>query len=65
VTDNGVGIDPLNMDKIFNLNFTTKQKGQGTGMGLYIVKELTNKLNLAISVDSVLNKGSTFTIRET
>ena len=34
VADNGCGIPPENLDKIFNPFFTTKPAGQGTGLGL-------------------------------
>ncbi|MFT7861229.1 MAG: HAMP domain-containing sensor histidine kinase, partial [Sulfurimonas sp.] len=46
VCDNGGGIDPSVIDKIFEPYFTTKFKSQGTGIGLYIAKNIVeNKMD--------------------
>lgn len=61
ISDNGVGIDPKSMEKIFNPFFTTKEKG--TGLGLSIVKNLVETYDGFIEVHSEIGKGSTFTIQ--
>jgi signal transduction histidine kinase len=63
VTDNGIGIPKDKLDKIFDLFKTIKNdfKTNSTGIGLSTVKNLVEKLNGQISVDSELGKGSTFT----
>lgn len=61
-SDNGSGIDEEYIDKIFNPFYTTKEPGEGTGLGLYIVYNEIEKMKGEINVDSTLNKGTTFNI---
>jgi PAS domain S-box-containing protein len=58
VADTGVGIPEAIMDKIFKPLFTTKSKGQG--FGLAVVKKLVEALNGSISLETKLEKGTTF-----
>ena len=60
--DNGCGIEKYHIEKIFNPFFTTKELGQGTGLGLFIVYSEVEKLNGKIDVQSDLGAGSKFTI---
>ncbi|MHB2148238.1 cache domain-containing protein [Calditrichota bacterium LG25] len=60
VTDSGKGIPPEQMDKIFNLYFTTK--ADGTGIGLSIVQRIVFEHDGMIQVSSERDKGTTFTI---
>lgn len=60
VNDNGKGISPDKMDRIFNLYFTTK--AEGTGIGLGIVQRIINEHGGIIRVSSQENIGTTFTI---
>lgn len=43
IEDNAGGIDTKNIDKIFNMYFTTKHKSQGTGLGLYFTNMIIEK----------------------
>ena len=60
VQDEGVGIASQYLDKIFDPYFSTKQ--QGSGLGLASVHSIIVKHGGTIKVDSVLNRGTTFTI---
>lgn len=60
VIDNGKGIPPENVDKIFNPFFTTS--GKGVGLGLAFVSRILEKHNATISVESVPGERTVFTI---
>lgn len=62
VADNGPGIPPEIIDRIFDPYFTTKEVGKGSGIGLAVVHGLVKNHSGAISVDSKTGKGTTFTI---
>ena len=62
ISDTGRGMTPDTLGKIFEPFFTTKGPGKGTGLGLYNVKTIVNKMRGKIAVDSRLDKGTTFTI---
>jgi PAS domain S-box-containing protein len=59
--DTGVGIPQENLSKLFKLLFTTKAKGQG--FGLAVCKRLVEAHEGSITVESMVGKGSVFTIR--
>ena len=61
VADKGTGIREEDMGKIFDSFFTTKGAGEGTGLGLSLVKRLIEANGGKIEVESQLNVGSTFT----
>jgi PAS domain S-box-containing protein len=63
IVDNGIGIDSRFQDKIFDLFFRATTQSQGTGLGLFIVKDTIQKLKGTIEVTSSLGQGTTFTIR--
>ena len=60
IEDNGIGIDPANEDKIFEVFYTTKEKG--TGLGLGIVKRIIEDHRGTIEVSSKDSTGATFNI---
>ena len=64
IIDNGVGIDENDLEKLFKMdvNHSTKgtEKESGTGLGLFICKDLIEKQNGKIWVESKKEKGSTF-----
>lgn len=64
VKDSGSGISPENLPRIFEPFFTTKAMStrRGTGLGLSMVYELARKMDAGIGVETVIGKGSTFTI---
>jgi signal transduction histidine kinase len=60
VTDSGSGIDKQARKQIFDPFFTTKV--QGTGLGLFVVKRLVDRLNGSIDLESQPGRGTRFTI---
>lgn len=61
VEDNGSGIPPENLKKIFDIFFSTKGH-KGTGLGLAVVKKIVNEHKGTIAVASEPGKGTVFTI---
>ncbi|TMI96167.1 MAG: tetratricopeptide repeat protein [Bacteroidetes bacterium] len=62
VEDNGNGIPPKVLDKIFQPFFTTKPTGQGTGLGLSLSYDIVKAHGGELKVDTKDREGSTFTI---
>ena len=60
VRDNGVGIDAGGVDKIFESFYTTKEMGEGLGLGLTIVHGIVTDYNGSISVETEASKGTCF-----
>jgi C4-dicarboxylate-specific signal transduction histidine kinase len=62
VKDNGPGIAPEVMAKLFEQTFTTKSAERGTGLGLSIVKRLIREAHGAVHLKTELGAGSQFTL---
>lgn len=62
VKDNGMGIDRRDKDNIFSKYFRVKNEVEGTGIGLYLVKEIITSSGGKIEVESEPGKGSTFKV---
>ena len=63
VKDNGIGIDAQHLSKIFNMFYRGTERSNGSGIGLYIVKETVEKLGGSISVESVLGAYTLFEMK--
>lgn len=63
VSDNGIGISPENLNRVFTPFFTTKPAGKGTGLGLSVCRRIIDGMGGSLEVQSQKGLGSTFTIR--
>lgn len=65
ITDEGIGIPPEDMDRVFESFFTGsngKKGSESTGMGLYLAREVCNRLGHHITLRSTLGVGTTATL---
>lgn len=60
IEDNGMGIEEQYLTRIFDMFFRASPKSDGSGLGLYIVKQTIERLEGSITVESELGKGTTF-----
>ena len=60
VQDTGVGIPPEALTKVFDFTYTTKRKG--TGLGLFVARDIAQAHRGQLTVQSVLGGGATFTL---
>jgi len=62
VKDNGQGIPEEYQEKIFQMFFRTSNDSNGSGLGLFLVKESAKKLNALVKLQSSVGEGSSFSI---
>ncbi|MFP6814476.1 MAG: ATP-binding protein, partial [Pseudomonadales bacterium] len=62
VTDNGHGIPEELREKIFEMYFTTREAGKGTGMGLSQITTLIHEYGGHVTLDSTVGEGTTFRV---
>ncbi|MGD9018163.1 MAG: PAS domain S-box protein [Desulfobacterales bacterium] len=60
IRDTGMGIPPDHMERIFDPYFTSKEKGEGTGLGLAVVHGIVKSHQGAIQVESKVGEGTSF-----
>lgn len=63
IEDNGIGVEEESIPKIFDMFYRGTTESKGSGLGLFIVKEATNKIGGKVWVESVQGEGSTFTLQ--
>ncbi len=63
IRDSGCGISKDAIEQIWDPFFTTKNVGQGIGLGLAVTYNIVKRLGGEISVESQIDKGSKFTVR--
>jgi len=63
IADNGEGIPEGSKAKVFDMFYRASTSTAGTGLGLYICKEIISKLHGTISLESTVGTGTTVTIR--
>ncbi|MCP4157687.1 MAG: hypothetical protein GY757_58805 [bacterium] len=62
VSDTGTGMQPETVAKIFDPLYTTKEQGKGTGLGLFVVKQIVDECNGEIEIQSEPEKGTVFSL---
>jgi|GEM_PF-2944574 len=62
VKDNGLGIEKEHLDKVFQMFYRASNHSKGSGIGLYIVKEMLAKLNGTIDLTSEPRQGTVFRV---
>lgn len=62
VKDTGTGMDKKTLANIYDPLFTTKEEGRGTGLGLFVVKQILDEYNGEIEVESTPGEGTVFRV---
>lgn len=62
ISDTGRGVAPENLERVFEAYYTTKEVGQGTGLGLATVRSIVSQHGGKVSVKSQLGRGTSFEV---
>jgi PAS domain S-box-containing protein len=62
-SDNGIGISVADQNKIFDMFYRASVQSDGSGLGLYIVKNAVEKIGGLLKITSQLGKGTTFELK--
>jgi signal transduction histidine kinase len=62
ITDNGIGVEEGFVPHLFDMFFRATEKAEGSGLGLYIVKQAIERIGGYIAVTSRLGAGTEFVI---
>jgi signal transduction histidine kinase len=63
VTDNGIGIASEHLDRVVEMFYRATEVSQGSGLGLYIVKEIVGKMKGTLKIESTPGEGTIVTVR--
>jgi len=63
IKDNGLGIKHKYIPKVYDMFFRASEKSFGSGLGLYIVKQIIEKLGARIQLESIEGEGTLFNIQ--
>jgi signal transduction histidine kinase/ligand-binding sensor domain-containing protein len=63
IEDNGIGIKAEHHSRVFDMYYRASDISKGSGLGLFIVKEIALKLNATLDMQSEFGVGTTFTLR--
>lgn len=63
ITDNGLGIEDNQMDKIFSMFYRGSEQSTGSGLGLYLAQSAITRMGGSIHATSIAGKGSVFVLR--
>jgi histidine kinase len=63
VSDNGSGIPAAHLESVFDPLFTTKPRGKGTGLGLYVCRQIVDDHKGIITINSVPDEGTMITVQ--
>ncbi len=63
ISDNGIGIEEEHRHRVFEMFYRANDKTQGSGLGLFIVKEAVERLGGSIKVESEVNVGTRFVLQ--
>jgi len=63
IIDNGIGIPNNQLEKVFDMFYRGEDSKEGSGLGLYIVKNMLTKLDGEFEIKSQIDKGTTITLK--